>query len=278
MSTATFTEKNNRQLFASASFGLLLIIFIYRYFSNSLLHQLQHPVLIFPGIDNTYWLLHYLDIPHYLTRRNAGAIAFDVILFGLVLACAFRSRQRLFPALLLVFLWTYLIVFNTFSGHHYYQVGFLFIAIPFLSRENKNYAVLYDAVRYLFCFLYFSSGMYKLFRGAIFNPDQMQSILMNDNASSIFHNPTGWHSDLVLYLIEHKHLSQGLFIFATILEISLLIGFFTKKYDGWLLCGLIAFHIGNYMMTGIPFLEQAVIFLVFIPKYYWNRAGEVFRL
>ncbi len=278
MNTAALTEKNNRQLFAFASFGLLLIIFIYRYFSNSLLHQLQHPVLIFPGIDNTYWLLHYLDIPNYLTRRNAGALAFDVLLFGLILSCIFYSRIRVLPALLLLCLWTYFIVFNTFSGHHYYQVGFLFAAIPFLARDSKNYDFLYAAVRYLFCFLYATSGLYKLFRGALFNPEQMQSILMNDNASSVFHNPDGWHSDLVLYLIGHKDVSQGLFIFATLLELALLAGFFTKKYDGWLLCGLIAFHTGNYLMTGIPFLEQAVIFLVFIPKYYWCKVGEMVRL
>ena len=271
MNTEATEDKNTRKIFSMTVFGWLLAIFIYRFFSDSLLHQLQQSALITPEIDNTYWLFHYLQIPEFLTRSSAIPIMFDVVLFGLIITCIFISRFRIFPVLLLILLWTYFIVFNTFAGHHYYYVGFLFIVIPFLARENSNRDLLFNAVRYLFCFFYVSSALYKLFRGSVFNPEQMQSILMNDNASVIYHNPDSFHSDAILYFIQHPSLSQAVFVCAALIELSFFLGFFTKKYDLWFLLGLILFHTGNYFMTGIPFLEQSIIFLVFVPR-------EKFRL
>lgn len=266
MKTELLQEINERKKFSFVVFSWLLVIFIYRFFSDSLLHQLQQPVLITPEIDNTYWLFHYLQVPEWLTQNHGAAMLFDSVLFALIMGCIFYSGIRILPLMLLVLLWTYFIVFNTFAGHHYYYVGFLFVIIPFLAREKKNHDLLFDAVRYLFCFLYTSSGLYKLIRGVPFNPEQMQSILMNDNASEIYHNPESFHSDAILYFIQHPSLSQTIFICAMLIELSFLLGLFTKKYDLWLLLGLTVFHTGNYFMTGIPFLEQSVIFLLFLPR------------
>ena len=255
------TEQNYpRRILSLHVFGWLLVIFCYRFYSNALLHQLHQPVLISPEIDNTYWAFHLLQIPEWVTRHFATA--FDMILVALIIACIFFSRIWVLPLGLAILLWTYYITFNTFAGHHYYQVGFLFMVIPFIAKGEKSFTILFDAVRYYCCFMYTSSGLYKLFRGSVFHGEQMQSILMNDNASAMYSN----HPDSILYLIQHPSLAQALFVCAAFIQLAMLLGFFTKKFDLWLLGGLVLFHISNYFLLGIPFLEQGVIFLVLIPK------------
>src|ERR1051325_957946 len=186
-------ENYPRRILSLFVFGWLLVIFAYRFYSNSLLHQLHHPVLISPEIDNIYWIFHLLQIPEWLTTHFA--LAFDMILITLIIICIFFSRFWIFPMFLAIFLWTYYITFNTYAGHHYYQIGFLFIVLPFTAKGEKNFDFLWEAVRYYCCFMYASAGLYKLFRGSIFHPEQMQSILMNDNASNLYNN----HSDPVLW-------------------------------------------------------------------------------
>lgn len=248
--------------------GWLLVIFANRVCSDVMLYQLQQPVLIFPQIDNTYWIFHYLRIPEILSQQP-GASIFDILIFVLIGLCLFFPKTIIFPILLSVFAWTYFISFNTFAGHHYSQTGLLFILLPFIAVKTKNFNLLFEAVRYYCCFLYASSGLYKLFRGAIVNEEQMSSILMNDTLLKSYYDPNSFASEATVWLIQHTGFSQCLFIAATILELLFIIGFFTKKYDLILLTGIILFHAGNYFLLGMPFLEQGIIFLALVPKEKW---------
>lgn len=262
-------ENYPRQILSLIVFGWLLLIFWNRLCSDVMLHQLQQPVLIFPQIDNTYWIFHYLQIPEMLTQYQWLSIAFDISVFALIFLSMFFSRGGVFPFLLSILIWIYYLSFNTFAGHHYIQVGLLFIVLPFIATDKRNFNLLFEAVRYYCCFLYASSGAYKLFRGAVFNQEQMSSILMNDNADAIYSNPNSFLSESTHYLIQHTALAQSLFILAALLELLFIAGFFTKKYDLLLLAGALTFHIGNYLFLEIPFLEQSIIFLTLIPKERW---------
>ena len=271
-----YSEKNYpKHIIALAVFGLLLLFFISRFYSNSMLHQLCRPILISPEIDNTYWIFHLLQIPEMLTHNIYFAWSFDIIIFSLTVSCLVFRKIFFLPMLLFIFLFAYLLIFNSYAGHHYYfSAGLLFIVLPFATTDNKKFDLLFEAARYYCCFLYASSGLYKLIRGAIFNSEQMSSILMNDNTDKMYYNPHSLSAEVISYLIQRPELSQWLFMATAIIELSFLIGFLTKKFDLILLLGIALFHTGNYVLLGISFIEQVAIFLTLVPKGKWIALNE----
>ena len=48
-------------------------------------------------------------------------------------------------------------------------------------------------------------------------------------------------------------------------------GFFTKKFDKWILLALISFHCANLFLLDISFVEQSLIFAPFLP---WKRMAK----
>ncbi len=102
----------------------------------------------------------------------------------------------------------------------------------------------------------------------------MSHILQQMNAEWFLFNNKGLQADIISYLIDHPGVSQWFFRLATIVDFSLMIGFFTKKFDKWLFLALVAFHLGNFFLLHISFIEQSLIFVPFLP---WKRWAIYFN-
>ena len=61
-------------------FGFVLLSIAYRFFNNALLHQMQAPVLKYPLVDYTYWLIHFTHLPDIITSHKYLAFLFDISL------------------------------------------------------------------------------------------------------------------------------------------------------------------------------------------------------
>ena len=59
-------------------------------------------------------------------------------------------------------------------------------------------------------------------------------------------------------LIEFPLLSYTLYLIATLLELSFLIGFFTKKYDKWLVVLAIVFVFFDQQVMRIPYWAMLI--------------------
>ncbi len=259
-----------RQLMAPVIFSWLFVILIYFFSTNSLLSQLQQPVLIDPESDNTFWLLHILRLPQWLLQHRGAALAFDIILTCSCIICIFVPGQRIFTRITVVGIWILYVCYCTAAGKHYAQIGYLLVPIPFLVLKTEKFSLLWDGIRYWICFLYTCAGLYKLYYGGFAYPLNMSHILQQMNAEWLFFKPTGFQADIIAYLAEHPGLSQWFYRMAALMELSLLIGFFTRKFDRFLLYGLFVFHLGNFLLLHIPFVEQSLIFAAFFPWKKWT--------
>jgi hypothetical protein len=258
---------------ARTVFAWLFIILVYFFFTNSLMSQLQQPVLIYPGSDNTFWLFHILNIPQFVMQHYWPALIFDVVLTCSCIVCIIIPQQRLFTWITLVGVWILYIAFCSAAGKHYAQIGYLLAPIPFIVIQPQKFDLLWNLFRYWVCFLYFSAGLYKIYYGGFGYPDNMSNILLQDNAEWFVFNTKGAYYQGVSYLIEHPVISQWFYRIATFFDLAMMIGFFSRRFDKWLLAGLLFFHIGNFFLLHISFVEQSLIFAAFLPWQKW--AGSV---
>ncbi|CAN5684866.1 hypothetical protein BH11BAC3_BH11BAC3_17680 [soil metagenome] len=258
-----------RQLMAPIIFIWLFIILIYFFSTNSLLSQLQQPVLISPQSDNSFWLLHILRLPQWILEHRGMALAFDIILTSSCIICIFVPDQRIFTWITVIGTWLLYVCYCTAAGKHYAQIGYLVVPISFLALKKEKFSLLWEGIRYWICFLYTCAGLYKLYYGGFAYSLNMSHILQQMNAEWLFFNPTGIQATIIHYLADHQGISQWLYRMAAMIELSLIIGFFTNKFDRLLIIGLFVFHLGNFLLLHIPFVEQSLIFAPFFPWKKW---------
>jgi hypothetical protein len=260
---------------ARTVFSWLFIILLYFFFNNSLLSQLQQPVLIYPGSDNTFWLFHILDIPQFLLQHYWAALLFDVLLTCSCIVCIIIPHQRVFTWLTIAGVWILYIAFCSAAGKHYANIGYLLTPIPFLAIGTKKFDTLWELLRYWICFLYVSAGLYKIYYGGFAYPYNMSHILFQENAEWFLFNKGGIDHSYISYFIDHPGISQWFYRLATFFDLALILGFFTKRFDCWLLAGLLLFHLGNFLLLHISFVEQSLIFAPFLP---WHRWANYFQI
>lgn len=258
---------------ARAVFSWLFLILLYFFFNHSLVSQMQQPVLIYPGSDNTFWLFHILNIPQFLMHHYWAALAFDILLTCSCIVCIVIPQQRIFTWITIAGIWILYIVFCSAAGKHYAQIGYLLAPLPFLALGKIKFDLLWNLFRYWVCFLYVYAGLSKIYYGGFGYADNMSHILQQDNAEWFVFNTEGILYNVIHYLSENPAVSQWFYRIAAFFDLLLLIGFFTKRYDKWLLAGLLCFHIGNFFLLHISFVEQSLIFAAFLPWQKW--AGPV---
>ena len=258
-----------RRILAYAVFGFVLFALAFRWYSSVLLHQLQAPVLFFPYIDLTYWLVHWTGIPKLLISNSYLALAFDISLFSTALLSLLFIKKRLFPILFTLFFGIYFVCYNSYGGHHTHSMaGILMVSMTFWFRSNKTFSFLWEGLRYFTIFVYFDAFLWKLLRGSWWHAQQGLAVVMEDQMGNILFAPDSLYSQLNRFFITHPVLLDNLYFMAILMEGVMIIGFFTRKYD-WL-CFLlpISFHIGTYFLVDVLFYELVVLTLVFLP---WQR-------
>lgn len=262
----------DRSFMARVVFAWLFGVLVYFFSIHSLLSQLQEPVMIYPGSDNTFWFFHALHIPQFLLHHHSIALAFDVLLTCSCLICVFVPDQRLFTWITVAGVWLLYITYCSAAGKHYAQIGFLLAPIPFIALPQKKFTLLWECFRYWVCFLYFSAGVYKIYYGGFTAHDNMSNILMQMEGDWFLFHKGGLQADTILFLIKHPEWSQWFYRLVVVIDLALIIGFFTRKYDHWLLIALVSFHAGNLFFLHIPFVEQSLIFAPFLPWHRWSRS------
>lgn len=259
---------------ARVIFAWTFVVLLYFFANHSLVSQMQQPELIYPGSDNSFWLLHIPGIPQFLLKHYAAGLLFDIGLTCSCLICVFVPQQKWFTWITVIGLWLLYVCYCSAAGKHYAQIGYLLAPIPFLALRPLKFDLLWEGFRYWVCFLYVSAGIYKIYYGGFGFGDNMSHLLWQGNADWFIFNHSGMQYDAIRYGIEHPGASQWLFRLATFADLALLIGFFTKRFDGWLLAGLLLFHAANFFLLHISFVEQSLIFAPFLP---WRRWARYFQ-
>lgn len=263
-----------RQFMARIIFSWLFIVLVYFFLNNTLLSQLKEPVFIYPGSDNSFWLLHILRIPQFFLQHHAFALAFDILLTVSCIICIVVPDQRLFTYITVIGTWFFYFFYSSAAGKEFAQIGYLLAPVPFLALKQSRFSLLWDSVRYWVCFLYLSGGVYKIYYGGAGYADNMSNILQQMNAEWFLFHKDGIQAGIIHYLVGHPSISQWLFRLAVIVDLAMIVGFFTRRFDKWLLAGLVSFHVCNYFLLHISFIEQSLIFAPFLP---WQKLSQYFQ-
>ena len=245
-----------------------LIVFVICFLSNTLFSQLSQPVLIDPGIDNTYWIFHWLGIPHAATHSTLWSAVLDMMLFFVPIAASMVSRRRGYAIVFTMIVLTYQITISTYSMHHYHTlVGVLFLSIPFWFRGSR-FAFTWEAARFYFFFMFSSAALWKVCRGSLLDTHQMSNILMAQHAQYIYDYPDGLFTGLYSYLISHYQASYVLLLSMAAIQLSYLGGFFTRKYDRIYLIVFILFTFLNYVVMHI---NSAPLLIFILVLFDWDK-------
>jgi len=249
-----------------------VLIFAVRFVSSTLFSQLSQPVLIDPGIDNTYWLFHWLGIPHTVTHSVLWSAVLDILIFLLPIMASLIPGRRIVAFLFTVLVSIYQITYSTYAIHHYHSLlGVLFLSVPFWFGSGQRFTFVWEAARYYFFFIFSSAALWKLSSGALWEPSQMQAILMSQHAQTIYEYPDSMLTHFHSYLIAHADIARLFLLAGFAIQLSFFGGFFTKKFDRLYLALFVAFFIMNYFLMNIISFELFIFCLVLLD---WDKIAH----
>jgi hypothetical protein len=233
------------KLKAGAVFGFALLTVLYRFYSTTMLSELANPIvpeMVFPGIDNAYWLLLLSGVPQFLLSHSYLVTFIDLLLLTLPLAALFSDQKRGVAIAFTLFYSLYFFIFNIYSGHHYHGLfGLLLISLPFWTKNPERFNLLWKAVRYYLLFLFVSGACWKIARGAAFEPMQLHNILLLQHGQLLAEQPGSIQAQGIRWLLLHPPVTQGLLLATVAIQLSFAAGFFTNRFDRVLLTLFIIF-------------------------------------
>jgi len=245
-------------------FVVILVDLFFSGFSNTLVHQLQSPVLKFPYLDPVFLLMHFLHIPELVTSYKLIAWLWDFMLFASATAIIFFPRKKWLIVVFIIFYFIYYIIFNSFGAHHTHSlVPFLLTPVVFLFSK-KSFSFAWQGLRYFFLFAYSAAFLWKFFRFSWLYTDQGILIMKKNLAPYLYFNPNTFLASVYFWFINHPSLLQVLYVTGFVMEGLFIIGFFTKKYDPVLFIISLILPLGFWFMADALFYEMILFSLTLL--------------
>lgn len=266
--TADFTEKQ-RQVLGRVIFGWIVVALLWCWSDSAMLSQLEQPVLGNVFKDLTFWLFELAHIPAFVSGHYAVALLLDLVVTSAALLAFLQPSKVVYARIYCISILFYFVIFTTYANYHYRPIiGLLVAGLPFAFRSLPRFGTFVQGLRYYVLFLYSSAGLYKVVRGSWMNKDQMTMIIEKTQLDLLLTQPDNWHSHFYTWLLHNEWASWSLFVMATVLELSFIIGFFTRRWDLGLFCTAITLHIGFYFTMGFFAFELIVLDLLLLPLYW----------
>lgn len=219
------------------------------------------------GVDPASWVIYGLNIPQYLTTHHWLGIILDSSAIIFLLLFIRNPFNRWFALLLLILLFLFYMTLSGYHTHRNFQVGFVIVFFPFIFKKNINKYFAYEACRYFILIFYVSAALLKLSGNALSNTDHFSHMLSSQFTPYFLESNTGFRTDLNLYLIHHPGIAYALYFASFIIELSAVIGFFTKRYDVLLAILLLGFHFMSWLIMDIAALGHlGFISLLFLSR------------
>lgn len=253
-------------------YSFSILIFSIWLFANHLgLHQYQ-PLWFTNRLDFSLNVILSLGLGRWMLQSHLFKVILDVgiILLPIVfILCTYKKWKlaKIFPYILMVFMWGYGLLLTSVSSLSIEGfAAFVLIPFVFMGTTEKGYYFRFQIVRYSFILIFFSAGLWKIRAGGLFHIEQMSAILLNQHSSLLIENDSSNFIFIIKYLIQHPVLSWSLYAAGTLIELSFVIGFFTKKADTILMVLLLLFISFNYFVMRINYM----CWLPFVGLFYFS--------
>jgi len=217
------------------------------------------PIFFNYNRDLTELFLIATGLPRWMIVHPASFAIADVAAFLLPLPLlVYVGRKGRFSAIAgVVFLLTvvlYLLLADIFWQVHYEPfVLFLLLPLAWTTNRPARFYALLTACRYYVLYIFVSAAVWKLARGAVFNSQEMSRILLLHHTDLLTGPCTSLTCRTYGWLIGHPAMSQALYIGSALLEGSFLTGFFTRRWDRWLIALAVVFVIADLFLMRIPY-------------------------
>lgn len=246
-------------------FLYILLFLLLRFFTNATPSHTLQPPLYLIQFDPVYWLFKF----SFLSLINSNQLAadiFDTILFASCVLAILFPIKRLFVILFSILILLYAASYNISIVHHAHPLSLtIIITLPFWVKRSTNWKLLWEGMRYYVCFVYTASFIWKTFLGTSFLvwDNGINSAKLN-LAEYIYHNPDTFSAGIMKYFISHPVLLNAGHVFVILLEGCMVIGFFTKKYDKFLILLPVIIHLSTYFFSDVFFIEMLVGLFAFL--------------
>ncbi len=249
---------------------------IFNYMHQRLLYQYA-PIFFSHNRDLLELLIISTNFPNYLIQHPQLFWYLDFVLLALSIAIVinyivFKKNTILLSICFTAYLFFYFLLQNIFIQIHLESfVAYLLLSLLFFISTEAKFYKLITVVRWVFLYVFVSAGLWKVIRGSMFYPLHMKNLLIMQHATYLSNGCDTVLCDSYRWLIEHWIFSQWIYILAVLLELSFIIGFFTKKYDLLLLFLAISFFLADHLLMLIPYWQIMLSGITLIPFLYSEK-------
>ncbi|MEJ7589119.1 MAG: hypothetical protein WKI04_16300 [Ferruginibacter sp.] len=258
--------KSYREHMVRVVFLFILASFVFRYYNHVLLHQLLQPVIFKTDSDLAYWLYLIAGFGKLIVQNHAGSLIFDSVLISLCLTSIVYASQRVTVIAFSILYPLYFLSYNAYVTHHTGTMnGILLITFAFWTMNTSTFRILWEALRYFTLSIYSMAFLWKFIIGAsVFNTSGPEAIVKDNLALYLYLNPDTLFATAMYWFIQHPLLLYLGYGFCVLIQASMIIGFFTRKYDRLLCMLAILFHFVTYFFVDVFYFELLILNFTFI--------------
>ena len=257
----------------------ILIVYFIFYFAtliyfalNQQLLSQSNPIFFTHNRDLLELLLISTGVPRFLINhpwlyKFADSLLISLPLLLIIFFIRYKRFSTILGILFIVIFGVYMLLQDILTQLHAEMLMGLFL-MSFLfatNKEEKTSSILL-LCRYFFLYLFVSAAIWKITRGTVFNSDQLSNVLLLQHSDLLTSNRYNTSFQVYHYLIDHPAVSYLIYIGAVVLEISFLIGFFSKKHDGLLLIAAIVFFSLDHLLMRLPYWPIMILGITLIPQ------------
>jgi hypothetical protein len=255
---------NNRTAITRVTVGISLLFVLWRMSAGLSLLQLQQPTIFKNDADFSYWALKVFGIADLLISNSLAAIAFTIIFIGSGLLLLFFTRKKIFAWIFAISYFIYSILINLYACHSmHYMSGFSIILFAFCAKRDEQFFLSWELMRYYICFMYSMVFLMKLINGAFVDWDSGYVFFQGNITEYLYHNPNTFLSTIYQWFLLHPFIVNLGAKFIYLLEGVFLIGFFTKRFDSFLIIAAVLIFLSTYFFVDVFFAE--LLFAIICP-------------
>ncbi len=268
--------RNDRIFYGRLFFGFVLVTWLWRFYNHVWLHQLAIPVYYLEGLDIGYDELLSSGIPDFITGHYYVALFFDISLLIMALTLFIRPQYWILAILFSIFYYFYIVCFNSYSLKiTHSQIGILWMSFPFWANKNKNFILLWQGARYFIILIYCQAFYFKVLNGTFLREQQAEAVVKYAAGYSL--NSTGTNTAIgyiVTYFLSHPFILNISYNLIILLEGTMALGLFTKKFDRFLFWIPILVHISSFIFMSLAFFEMMIVSLLFYHRKWGSRISK----
>lgn len=266
-----FTEQIRARIIR-AYVVLFYALAAYKWLTGMWLYQ-HDPFIFRTRFDGITWLFMQTRLHQLLLHQQGGFLLMDILFYAMPLMYykVYKNAPKymMFAGFIMLLVnWFYVQLYtlyptNSMEGH----VGWLLFPVLLMMKDLRTFYYVFHGLRYFFLYFFVSAGLWKIYEGGVFNFSQMSNLLLYQHKEQLVSSSGDWYTSFIYGLVKHPFVSYTLYLLATAAELIFITGFFTRRFDRWLIMVFLVFVAADLLVMKINYFEV----LPFLVPLYFAR-------